>query len=61
MVGSGELREQEQEEMTHPDSFPSVSLDYILDIRILAFALLRIRLLSCYGIGRTRSPFQVGS
>jgi hypothetical protein len=61
MIGSGELKEREQEDTTHPDFFPSVSLDYILNIRILAFALSRILLPSCCGIGRNRTLCQVGS
>jgi hypothetical protein len=47
--------------MTHPDFDPSASLNYIPDIRTLAFALLRIPLPSCYGIERNRNLFQVGS
>jgi hypothetical protein len=61
MIGSGELREQEQEDMTHPDFDPSVSLDYIPDTRILAFALSHILLLSYCEIGRNRTLCQVGS
>ena len=49
------------ENKTYPDFYPNVSLDYIPNIRILAFALLRIRLLSYYGIEQSHILFPVGS
>jgi len=57
----GKEKEKEKEAMTHLDFYPSVFLNYILNIRIPAFALLRIPLLSCYGIERNHSLYQVGS
>jgi hypothetical protein len=49
------------EDMTYLDFSPNASLNYILDIRILAFALSHILLLSYCEIGRNRTLCQVGS